>query len=334
MPEYLRLSQKKITDLFDTQEIYIKSLTTPWGPDCTIPEVDHNYVFRTKALNALLLYLSEPLSDCLYLCGPSGCGKTSLILQVAARLKWGVEQLTLSGHTEAQDLIGHNTLQEGRLVFVYGPLVRAMQQGRILILNEIDMMAPSDLTALNDVIEGRNLTITANNGEIISPHPFFRVVATANTKGIGDRLGFYNGARMQNQAFLDRWRFVNVDYPSSQEEREVLSRKCQQLPSGIIDKLLQLAVELRRVSSDRLEDDSLTGTEEHSVCKLSAPFSTRVLVRIGAMMLQCANVSAEKVVDMAFASRLPQIEREYVKRLCLDIFGYAHPPKRKVASMS
>ncbi|MCR5537106.1 MAG: MoxR family ATPase [Succinivibrio sp.] len=323
MTELNRLTHKKLTSLFNTEEIFIKSINTPGTEHSTIPPVDEHYVFRPDVLNALLLYLADPINDCLYLSGPSGCGKTSLILQVAARLNWGVEQLTLSGHSESQDLIGHNTLQEGRLVFVYGPLVRAMQQGEILILNELDMMSPSDLSALNDVIEGRSLTITAHDGEVITPHPLFRVVATANTKGMGDRMGFYNGARMQNQAFLDRWRFVEVDYPEAKEEREVLRCKCQRLPAAIIDKLLQLALELRRVSTEQLQDEGQDPQEDLSRYQLSAPFSTRVLVRIGAMMLQCANVSAEKVVDMAFASRLPQIEREYVKRLCLDIFGYS-----------
>ena len=329
MAEITRLTQKKLSTLFSTQEILIKGINTPKHKSVTVPAVDINYVFRSEVLNSLLLYLSEPLNDCLYLCGPSGCGKTSLVLQAAARLNWGVEQLTLSGHTETQDLIGHNTLQEGRLVFIYGPLVRAMQSGEILILNEIDMMSPADLSALNDVIEGRNLTITANNGEIIAPHPLFRVIATANTKGVGDRHGYYTGARMQNQAFLDRWRFIEVAYPNPKEEREVLNKKCQALPSSIIDKLLQLALELRRVSTEQFQEEAVEKQEDLSIYKLSAPFSTRVLVRIGAMMLQCANVSAEKVVDMAFASRLPQIEREYVRRMCLDIFGYTQKGRRQ-----
>lgn len=164
-----------------------------------IPNLDKNYVFELNVLNEVLLYLIYPFKDCLYISGPSGCGKTTLILQIAARLNWGVEQITLSNKCESLDLIGHTTLKRGELVYEYGPLTRAMLYGEILILNEIDLMSPGDLSVLNDVLEGKPLTILANNGEVIKPHPQFRVIATANTKGFGDMTGFYNGARLLDQ---------------------------------------------------------------------------------------------------------------------------------------
>ena len=76
-----------------------------------IPNVDKNYVFELNVLNEVLLYLIYPFKDCLYISGPSGCGKTTLILQIAARLNWGVEQITLSNKCESLDLIGHTTLK-------------------------------------------------------------------------------------------------------------------------------------------------------------------------------------------------------------------------------
>src|SRR5574344_1809003 len=183
-----------------------------------IPNIDVNDVFELKVLNEVLLYLFHPLKDCLYIAGPSGCGKPTLILQIAARLNWGVEQITLSNKCESLDLIGHSTLRNGELVFEYGPLSRAMINGEILILNEIDLMSAGDLSVLNDVLDGKPLTIIANNGEVIYPHKDFRVIATANTKGLGDDTGFYSGARILNQAFLDRFRFLEMSYPSIRTE--------------------------------------------------------------------------------------------------------------------
>ena len=119
-----------------------------------IPNLDKNYVFELNVLNEVLLYLIYPFKDCLYISGPSGCGKTTLILQIAARLNWGVEQITLSNKCESLDLIGHTTLKRGELVYEYGPLTRAMLYGEILILNEIDLMSPGDLSVLNDVLDG------------------------------------------------------------------------------------------------------------------------------------------------------------------------------------
>lgn len=85
-----------------------------------IPNIEPNYIFELNVLNEVLLYLFHPFKDCLYISGPSGCGKTSMLLQIAARLNWGVEQITLSNKCEALDLIGHTTLRKGEIIYEYG----------------------------------------------------------------------------------------------------------------------------------------------------------------------------------------------------------------------
>lgn len=311
---------------FDSAAVYIKTLELPaCRSPGHIPEVNRDYVFEPDVLNQILLYLAQPLGDCLYISGPSGCGKTTLVHQVAARLGWGVEQITLSNKSESVELIGHTALRHGELVFEYGPLVRAMLEGEILILNEIDLMSPGDLAALNDVLEGRPLTVVGNCGEIIRPDAFFRVIATANTRGSGDSSGFYSGVRLLNQAFLDRWRFLELDYPCPGVEKKVLQSCCPQLEDAHADKLVKLAAELRRVGSN---------SDKEGIPGLSAPFSTRVLLRIAALHCQSPQLGLTRAVDMGFGARLPEIEREYVRRLCEDIFGHIRPgtaaPKKRV----
>lgn len=278
-----------------------------------IPNVDRNYVFELNVLNEVLLYLIYPFKDCLYISGPSGCGKTTLILQIAARLNWGVEQITLSNKCESLDLIGHTTLKRGELVYEYGPLTRAMLYGEILILNEIDLMSPGDLSVLNDVLEGKPLTILANNGEIIKPHPQFRVIATANTKGFGDMTGFYNGARLLNQAFMDRWRYIEMGYPKPVVELEMLKKSFPALGTEMCKKLLHFAHDLRNVVEQGLEN---------GVRQISAPFSTRTLLKIAALLSVDTPYTVHKIIRMSYALRLPEVEHEYVMRLCNDIFGH------------
>ena len=278
-----------------------------------IPTLDENYVFELNVLNEILMYLFYPYKDCLYISGPSGCGKTTMILQIAARLNWGVEQITLSNKCESLDLIGHTTLKKGQLVYEYGPLTRAMMFGEILILNEIDLMSAGDLSVLNDVLEGKDLTIIANNGEVIKPHPQFRVIATANTKGFGDHTGFYNGARLLNQAFLDRWRFIELSYPKSKVEYVMLTTAFPNLPTDLVKNLIKFANELR---------DVIEKGFDNGVKQISAPFSTRTLLKIAAMLSVKNAFSVHKVIKTCFALRLPKIEQEYVMRLCNDIFGH------------
>src|SRR5690606_9901961 len=119
-------------------------------------------------------------------------GKTSGIAQVAARLNWPVQQITAHGRMEFTDLVGFHALvsktpgEAPVMQFMYGPLATAMRNGHILLINEVDLMDPSELAGLNDILEGRPLVIAQNGGEIIQPHPLFRVVVTGNSVGSGD----------------------------------------------------------------------------------------------------------------------------------------------------
>ena len=303
-----------LKSLFNNEKILIDAIELePCSLYEHIPVLDKNYVFELNVLNEILLLLAHPQHDCLYISGPSGCGKTTIMLQIASRLNWPVEQITLSNKSESIDLIGHATLRKGELVFEYGPLTRAMMYGEILILNEIDLMSPGDLSVLNDVLEGKPLTILANNGEIIHPHPQFRVVATANTKGFGDMTGFYNGARLLNQAFLDRFRYLEMSYPKANVECLMIKQAYPNLDDALISNLVRFANELRQVVNMGLEN---------GVRQLSAPFSTRTLLKIAGIAALDLNLTMHKIISMTFALRLPKVEFEYVMRLCNDVFGH------------
>lgn len=210
-----------------------------------VPSKNKQYVFDPDNLEQILRHLQNNHGDSLFLSGPTGCGKTSLILEIASRLDWPVECITLSQTSEVADLIGHNILKKGQITFEYGPLSRAMMYGEILLLNEIDLMCAGELTALNDVLEGRALCVNANNGEVIYPHPFFRVVATANSKGLGDNSGNYLGVRKQNKAFLDRWIFFECTYPDYELEQSLILKNFTNINPDLIKYFAVLARELR-----------------------------------------------------------------------------------------
>lgn len=284
---------------------------------CSIPEnipaINDKYVFNTDVLNPILLFLAHPFNDCLYISGDSGCGKTSVILQIAARLGWGVEQITLSGKCESNDLIGHSAIRKGELVYEYGALTRAMINGEILLLNEIDLMSPSDLSVLNDVLEGKPLTIIENNGEVIKPHKNFRVIATANSNGMGDGTGFYAGCRTMNQAFMDRFRYMYMTYQPKVECYAIVS-KFPSLKKDQISKLLSLANEIRK---------TINLGNESGVKQISAPFSTRTLLKIAGLMSLNTGYTMQKIVEMCFSLRLPQMEKDFIERIVNDIFGHA-----------
>jgi len=65
-----------------------------------------------------------------------------------------------------------------------GPLVTAMRNGDLLLIDEISLADDSVLERLNSVLEpGRTLTIAEKGGEVVVAHPRFRVLATMNPGG-------------------------------------------------------------------------------------------------------------------------------------------------------
>lgn len=278
-----------------------------------IPRRQSGYVFRHALLRDVLAYLHEAGGDGLFLTGPTGAGKTSLITQIAARLNWPVQSVTCHGRLELHALIGQFVLINGSTQFVHGPLSVAAREGHLLILNESDLMDPSELAGLNDIIEGQPLVIAENGAEVIEPHPRFRVFATGNSVGAGDQTGLYQGVLRQNLAFMDRFRVIEVGYPEPALEHAVLQNAVPSLPTEIVSKMLRVANEIR----------TLFLGAGHEGGELTVTMSTRTLVRWG--LLAATFKGAPKVFEyaltQALTARAEPEQREAIHRIGADVFG-------------
>ena len=271
------------------------------------------YIFRPQLLRDVLAFLHDAGGDGMFLTGPTGAGKTSLINQVAARLNWPVQSVTCHGRMEISALVGQFVLINGSTQFVHGPLSVAARDGHVLILNESDLMDPSELAGLNDILEGQPLVIAENGGEVIKPHPQFRIFATGNSVGAGDGTGLYQGVLRQNLAFMDRFRVVHVGYPDVEIEKQVLLTAVPSMPETIVEKMIRVADEVRRLflGSDR-EAGELTVT-----------MSTRTLVRWASLSLTfkgAPNVF-HYALEQSLTARAEPEQREAIHRIAADVFG-------------
>lgn len=300
------------------------AMTVEGFKDALHPLIPANkeYVFRNEHLRDVLAFIANPLGDALYLTGPTGSGKTSLICQVASRLNWPVNQVTCHGRLELNDLIGQFMLVNGSMSFVHGPLAQAVRDGHLLILNEIDLMDPSELAGLNDIIEGQPLVIPQNGGEVIKPHPKFRLIATGNSAGQGDQSGLYQGIMQQNLAFLDRFRLMEVGYPEASIEKSILQAalvsmgiSVDAVMGNLTEKMIEVANEIRRL---------FVGGSDSSG-ELSVTMSTRTLVRWTNLMIaykRAPNTLAYSL-DRALTLRAEPTQREAIHRIAKDVFGDA-----------
>lgn len=290
-------------------------LTVEGFADTTHPRIPvrKDYVFRKGPLRDVLAFLGSPQGDGLYVTGPTGSGKTSLLGQVCARLNWPVHAVTCHGRLEVGDLIGQFTLVNGTMAFVHGPLAQSLRDGHVLILNEIDLMDPSELAGLNDVIEGQPLVIPQNGGEVIRPHPKFRLVATGNSAGGGDTSGLYQGVLRQNLAFLDRFRLIEIGYPEPELEEALLARAVPAIPAPIRDKMIRVANEVRKL---------FVGGED-GAGMLSLTLSTRGLLRWAALTVafKGAPNALAYALDRALTLRAEPEQRVAIHRIAADVFG-------------
>jgi hypothetical protein len=110
--------------------------------------------------------------------GPPGTGKTSVIEAAFADLV----TVQGDGDTTVADLVGEYTQNpDGTFVFVHGPLVRAMREGRTLLLDDATLIPPTVLAVVYPAMDGRRqIIIKANGGETVDAAPGFYMVAGHN----------------------------------------------------------------------------------------------------------------------------------------------------------
>ena len=158
-----------------------------------------------------------------FVTGLSGNGKTFMIEQACAKAKREFFRVNITVETDEDDLLGHYALIDGNTVWQDGPVVKAMERGAVLLLDEIDL-ASSKIMCLQPVLEGNGVFLKKVN-RFVSPSKGFTVLATANTKGKGSEDGRFIGTNILNEAFLERFPItVEQEYPSMSVERKILDK--------------------------------------------------------------------------------------------------------------
>jgi hypothetical protein len=258
----------------------------------TAPELVPRIVFfdipaHRYHLHALLRDLLLPEKHIL-LIGNQGVGKNKLADRLLELLRLEREYMQLHRDTTIAQLTATPTLVNGRVAFVDSPLVRAVRDGRVLVIDEADK-APLEVVAiLKGLIEdgqllladGRrilrhvslatgdaaSLPVSATVGgplmsteRIIRLHPAFKLIVLANRAGY---------PFLGNDFFRECGDVLSchvIDNPDAASELALLQSYAPSVPVPLLKQLTQVFAALRQGVEDGL---------------FAYPYSTREAVAI------------------------------------------------------
>lgn len=284
-----------------------------------VPAEEVGYIHRKDFIREYRSWHNNPGEFGLMIVGPTGSGKSTAVLAVNHHLN--IPTILVSCHRDMSllelkgtmqfvtDPVSQQTVTKHQL----GPVAMAFKYGLTLIMDEQNLLDPGVNAGLNETIRGKTLVIEAT-GEVIQRHPMFRFIATGNDWGRGDAEMRLAGINQQNAAYLNRfWKF-EMSYPERDTEIQIIRSKYPQLPSVIVEGMVDVAEVVR---------PCIRGIGPDETANLDIDFSTRTLLfwaDVAVRFSQAPNPIAY-ALDVALLRACNKVEKEVIVRACKDKLG-------------
>ena len=146
-----------------------------------------------------------------YLVGSAGTGKSTIGKQVADSLNVPFASKSVSGQTPESALVGY---MAGGGNYVGTEFRRIFEHGGVFLLDEVDNGNPNVLNVLNSALANDAMAFADG---MVSRHPNFVAIATANTYGNG-ATAEYVGRNPIDKAFLNRFATIDIDIDENVED--------------------------------------------------------------------------------------------------------------------
>lgn len=185
----------------------------------------------------------------LLLMGPSGTGKTVFLRTRFAQR--GIPLYSIVGDVEtmALDLVQTKEVVNGTTYWEDGPLLKAMREGVPFCIEEIDLMHPGQLAALNEIIEKGRVLLPEDKSMFVAKRGFM-VFGTCNSSFTEDRSGSFAGTRRQNTAVLNRFYKHTVRFATVDQEVECILNVRPTFPPELAKSMARFADMTRSAASD------------------------------------------------------------------------------------
>lgn len=222
-------------------------------PSEHVPDIDPGYHFNPEVTLAILAGFTH--NRRVMLQGLHGTGKSTHIEQVAARLNWPCMRVNLDGHISRLDLVGKDSIviRDDRQVteFQEGIVPWALQKPMALIFDEYDAGRADVMFVIQRLLERDGKFALIDQNRVLTPHPSFRLFATANTVGLGNTNGLYHGTQLLNHGQIDRWNIVaTLNYLSSEEESKIVRAQVPEFNSEKHQSILKSMVAMATMTRE------------------------------------------------------------------------------------
>ena len=277
-----------------------------------VPAIDEAYCFDRSTTLSILAGFSN--NRRVMVQGLHGSGKSTHIEQVAARLNWPCIRINLDSHISRLDLLGKDAIviEKDKQVtkFQEGILPWAIQNPTALVFDEYDAGRPDVMFVIQRVLEVDGKLTLLDQNRVLTPNPFFRLFATANTVGLGDSTGLYHGTQQINQGQMDRWQIVScLNYLSVDLETKVVLSKVPELNNKKGTEVVKNMIELANFTREGFKN-----------CDISNLMSPRTVISWAENYQIFSDLASS--FELSFLNKCDETEKsiisEYLQR-CFDI---------------
>lgn len=184
--------------------------------------------------------------------GPAGVGKTMLFQWLAYELGLPFERVSITASSSVDDLAGYMELHSGQTEFVLGRIPKAWAKPCVMVIDEPNAGPPEVWQFIRPITDSaKQLVIDANHGQKITRHPYSFLGMAMNPAWDWRNTGVAPLADADGSRLLH----IAVDYPSQEDERQIILSHCAASSITVndaeLDALLTVAASLRKLSREQ-----------------------------------------------------------------------------------